>query len=133
MMFRVNCIAVVFGGALLMATVGAKAQQDLVGVYEGSYKAGTRSNSTRQGREMDVRVKLEILSVNGETVSGKWIQADGNCSGEFALAGSFKNGKLAVTTGEGPKPQCAGRKFQFNVDGGKLTGSVNKQEFMLSK
>jgi hypothetical protein len=118
----------------LLFSCPALAQQTLLGKYSGTF-----SYIDHRG-EVHTGISLEILSVDGDSVSAKAVRASGSlrgrsaCAGEYQLEGKVKGDalELRVTEKGGGAGDC-GMTLRLTVDGNKLVGTVNKNKAQLSK
>jgi len=111
--------------ALFAACQLAHAQEDLAGSYNGSYL-------TKTGRIQQIAVALEITTIEGGKVTGKYTQSAGQCRGEFALGGTYAGGELNMLA-SGGTAACPTRRISLKPDGGKLIGKIGDTEITLSK
>lgn len=109
------------------------AQQTLLGKYSGTF-----SFYGQAGQFVTTGISLEIVSVDGDTVSAKAVRAPARgrspCAGEYQLEGKVKGDALVLKSIErgGSAGDC-GLNVSLTVDGNKLVGTINKRDAQLSK
>ena len=121
----------ILGGVLVLWIASAAfAQQTLLGTYSGSYSATTFSGSN----PIEVRLTLDITSLEDGIVKGKGMNYSRPCYGEYPLEGILKGNelKLDATRKGGPAGDC-GMSLRLTVDGNKLVGTMGKWNARLSK
>lgn len=107
------------------------AQQTLLGKYSGSFSMQDNRGQIVTG------VTLEILGVEGDTVSAKAVRERSiqrsPCAGEYRLEGKLKGNALALKSISGPGSGDCNLTMRLTVDGNKLAGTINKWDAQLSK
>ena len=103
----------------------AWAQHELVGKYKGEY--WEPSDEPGAGYPKKQEALLEITAIQDGQVSGRYTLTYHYCSGTYAVHGTMLDNTLELTTGEGPRRDCAGQKLRFQAQAGKLVGNTSAE------
>ena len=113
-------------GIVFMLSGPVFAQQTLLGKYSGSFM------QTASRGDINIGITLEILSVDGDIVTGKAIRSQGgagrsSCHGEYPVEGKVKGDALSLRATKKGRP-CRRLRFVAQVDGGWKQAGRNGAE-----
>lgn len=121
--------SICLGAACCVFSLAALAQENLVGSWSGSYRFQSNVRDTSLG------VELEVTSVEGNVVKGKFKNLSGGaCAGEYPMAGKLNGNELGMASTEtgGAQKDCK-MAFRVTVDGNKMTGKMGRWDLQMNK
>jgi hypothetical protein len=123
-------LALVALSTFLSLTSAIAQDSPIVGKYSGGYDS---TAGTRITIELDVK-NFQNGEVTGTAKRYSTARRQGQCAGEYPVAGTFKDNALRVrSTEKGGAAGDCGFSLTAVMEGGKLMAKLGQNEFVMTK